>query len=365
MISITVNGVDTLYSSIDANYPASAIKIDCDIKDAGTADITIPPNSLALAFGNYDYRKPYRDIVEIKRDEELLFRGRLISKRRDVWMNARFTCEGELAMFKDGVIRADTYTGAPSALFGTVVSAYNEQVDTFKRFSVGTVTVTTTESSPCLELEKAVSTAEALAKLREKYGGYITFRTAAGTRYIDWLASLSAVSDQMIEFGSNLLDVAITKANSDYANRIIPFGKKVNDEYVKLSGRPDYVEDQTAQASYGIVAKAVYFSDVEDPATLLIRANAELAERSRIIDTITVSALDLKELANIPQIGLATTDGLDVGLTVRVKSAPHGIDALYPITHRTYDLLNPKNGKITLGGSIVNLTSVLAGNGGI
>ena len=363
-IRITADSAGLLYSSNNKAYPARSIKYDRDIKDAGSAEIVIPPDSSALTYGNYDYIKPFRDIVEISRGNDIVFRGRVISKARDFWKNAKLTCEGELAFFKDAVIRAHTYTGSPETLFGSIITEYNSQVDSYKRFSVGVISVTTTERSPELVLEKAVSSADALSLLRTKYGGYFTFRTSDGTRYIDWLSSLSDTTSQPIEFGSNMLDLAITTTNKDYANRIIPYGKQINGEYIALSGGTDYVEDAAGQATYGIVSKTVFFSDVEDAGTLLIRANQMLAESSKMISTITASALDLKELAGVPGIGAAASDGLDVGMTVRVKSVPHEIDMLCLITHRSYDVLNPKNGRITLGGSPVTLTSSLAQNGG-
>ena len=361
---ILMDGRDMIYSSLDEGYPAVELKVERDVKDAGAAEITLPPTSLAIDYGGYDALKPYKSLIEILRGDEILFRGRLISKKRDFWKRAKLTCEGELAFFKDSTIREHTYTGAPATLFAAVVTEHNSQIDTWKRFAVGTVTVTTTETSPALELDKAVSAADALAKLREKYGGYFKFRTRGGARYIDWAADLTSESSQNIEFGSNLLDLAVTTTNNNYANRIVPYGKRIDDAYVTLSGRVDYVEDAAAQAVYGIVSRAVYYNDVEDSATLLIRANADLAERSKMISTLTVSALDLKELAGVPQVSFAG-DGLDVGMLVRVKSAPHGINALYLVTHRTYDLLDPKNSKITLGGSPVTLTGQLAAIGGI
>lgn len=367
---VIANNSAVLYDSSLPRLALSRLIVNKKINDAGSAEFTIPADSGALQPGDYQSLLiPYRCIIEIYRDGDStpLFRGRVISGKKDFYNSKVVTCEGEAAFFRDSVVRPHTYSGSLEWLFQKIVSLHNAQVDQYKGFFFGSVTVVTTESVPSLTVERTITAAEALKKLRETYGGYITFSTdAQGKRRINWLAQLGSAADQTICYGKNLLDLAVTTTNKDYANRIYAYGKMVNDEYITLDvDGHDYVEDAAAQAVYGIVTKILSCPDVEDDATLLVRAGKALAESSVMIDSITVSALDLSRLAKVPQFSeQSPAAGLDVGLAVYVESPPHGVNGTYMITQRTYDLLNPKNDKITLGGSEISLTEELAVKGG-
>ena len=96
-----------------------------------------------------------------------------------------------------------------------------------------------------------------------------------------------------------------------------------------------------------------------------IRANQALAEHKKIITTLSVKAVDLASLTGAPELsGVVAEMGFAVGMQVLVNSPKHDVDDYYLVTARTYDLLNPKNDKITLGGLPATLTGELAGNGG-
>jgi hypothetical protein len=109
----------------------------------------------------------------------LLFRGRALYPEDDFYNRRTITCEGERCFFRDGVHRPYVYQDGPAAIFSTVVELYNAQVDEFKRFKVGTVTVTDPNNYIRLESESAESFAATIDKLVERCGGYVVFTTNA------------------------------------------------------------------------------------------------------------------------------------------------------------------------------------------
>jgi hypothetical protein len=202
--------------------------------------------------------------VEIYRDGVLQFRGRALYPTDDFYNRRTITCEGERNFLHDGVCRPYIYQDGPAAIFAQVVQLYNAQVDPFKQFAVGTVTVTDPNNYIRLESERAESFAAVLDKLVERCGGYITFTTnSSGQRAINWLADLGYRSQQVIEFGSNLLDFSRSSANTDLATVVIPYGAKdeATGEFVNIASVNDgldFIQDYDAVALRGVIAQAVY-----------------------------------------------------------------------------------------------------------
>lgn len=339
-----------VYDSRLDDYKLLGLTTTSGLNKAGTASIVMPPEHPA-----YNDFTSYRTVVRVYRDNKLVFRGRALYPSDDFYNRRTITCEGELNFFRDGVARPYIYQDAPDVIFTQVVGLYNAQVEAFKQFKVGTITVTDPNNYIRLESEKAEQFSDTLNKLLERCGGYFVFTTdAAGDRVINWLAELGYQSSQVIEFGENLLDFTRTGANTDLVNVLIPYGIKDEETGERLTIESvndglDFIQDYDAVALRGVVARAVYWDDVSEPENLLAKAQQYLNDSKNAITTLTLSALDLSRLdSNI--------DDYQVGDNIRVRSKPHGVDELFQLTERTEDLLNPANDRITLGKSVPTLT---------
>jgi len=363
-----------VYDSRLDGYELSALSYTASLQKAGTATLTMPPGHPA-----YDYFKSYTTVVTIYKDDELLFRGRALYPTDDFYNFRTITCEGELNFFRDGVHRPYVYQDGPAAILAQVVELYNAQVEAYKQFDVGTVTVTDPNNYIRIENSKAEQFSDTLNKLRELCGGYFVI-TQSGTssrRVLNWYAELEYRTRQAVEFGENLLDYARTGGNSDLVTVVIPYGAKIEPPEEETTedteateegsetettgetgerltvesvneGR-DYVQDYDAVARYGVIARAVYWDDVTEPANLLARAQKYLHENKSIITTLELSALDLSRVD-------VSMDSMQVGDLVRVRSKPHGVDEDFLLTDRTEDLLHPENSKVTLGKEAQTLT---------
>lgn len=343
----------------------------------GTANIIMPPGHPA-----YNALVAHRSIVEMYRDNVLRFRGRALTPADDFYNRRTWLIEGEFCLFQDGTHRPYLYQDAPAAIFRAIVEDYNSQVEEFKRFRVGDITVTDANDYVRLESERAEQSLAVLNKLLDRCGGKIIFTTADdGARVINWYANPGLRSRQTIEFGSNLLDFARDGANTDLATVIIPYGamdqetgKRVTIESV--NGGLDYLVDEEAKALRGYISRPVYWDDVTTPANLLRKAREWLEEHRYLITTLTLTALDLSRLtkpikreenavAGLAIAGLAVVgedtaigniDSFQEGDTIHVLSKPHAVDEDFHLTEITENWLVPDASTIKLGKSTRSLT---------
>lgn len=320
------------------------------VEVAGTATLTMRPGH-----PSYDRFVSYRTLIEIYRRDSLIFRGRALYPYDDRYGCRTVTFEGEKCFFRDSVMRPYLFQDTPEAILAEVVAQHNTQVEQFKTFQVGTVTVTDPNDYVRLESENAEQTSATLDKLRERCGGFFVFTTdSEGIRRINWLEKLEYLSGQSIEFGENLLDYSRSGSDMGLATRIIPYGAKDPETGTRLTIESvnnglDYVEDAEAVALRGVIALPVFWDDVTRAENLLTKAQKYLASSKMMVSTLSLSAVDLSALDK-------NIDTFQVGDQVRVLSRPHGVDDTFLLRDRTYDLLNPANDTITLGKDMTTLT---------
>ena len=345
------------YDSRVEEYDLLELSRTGGLNKGGTATITMPPGHPA-----YNLFASYRTVVEIYRDGRRLFRGRALYPE-DKYNNERtITCEGELCFFRDGVSRPYLYQDTPAAIFTAVVEAYNEQVEFFKQFKVGEITVTDPNDYIALESETAESTLDTLSKLVERCGGYIVFTTNEYDEpVVNWYAELTALNNQAIEFGENMLDFARDGTNTDLCTAVLPYGAKSEATgqrvtIASVNGGLDYIKDEAAVAIRGTIFHYPVWDDVTKPANLLTKARQYMEEHRYYIDTLKLTALDLSSMDK-------TLDCFYEGDIIRVKSAPHAVDEDFQLSEMSEDLLNPAKGSITLGKQRKTMTgSTVAGD---
>jgi phage minor structural protein, N-terminal region len=359
---INALGETTVYDSRRDEQALSKLTTADKLNTAGSAEIAFPAGHFNASSLD-SLIVPFRTVVEIMltddtfRGETLLFRGRALLPSRDFFRTLTVHCEGEYNFLCDSVVDAGTLTGTPSALLSSLITAHNSQVDVFKRFTVGTVSVSPSVD-PSVELKEATSTAAALTKLIEQVGGVIRFDTVNGSRTISWLASDGA-NPQQIHYGANLLDLKAEYANTELCTRVIPYGKATDGVRLQLPS-PGYVEDADAQTIYGIIAKAVVFNECETVADLTAKATEYLNEHKSPVSSLTVNAVDLSATGQPwDDSTVVDTTPWVVGKTITIKSAPHGINGAWLLTERTHDLLNPSNDRITLGTPPTPISSIV------
>ena len=339
-----------VYDNRLEDYGVLGLSVTTALNKGGAATIILPPGHPA-----YNSFTSYKTIVEIYRDGALLFRGRVLYPDDDFYNRRTITCEGERCFLRDGILRPYLYQDDPAVIFRHIVDLYNAQVDDFKWFTVGEVTVTDPNNYIRLESENAETFADVIDQMVERVGGYITFTTnAEGTRCINWVDDIGTQSSQVVEFGENLLDFARTGASPDLATVLIPYGAKNEEDGTRLTiasvnDGQDFIQDYDAVALRGVIAKTMTWDDVTDPSNLLRKAQQYLATAKLAITGLQLSAADLSRLDK-------SLDNFRVGDRVRVLSRPHKVDDWFMLTERTEDLLDAAGGSISLGKDLATLT---------
>lgn len=294
-----------------------------------------------------------KTIIKVYKYNRLIFRGRVITEQQGFYNDKTFTCEGELSFLLDSIQRPYQYTGAPDELFTQFINNHNDQVDEVKRFEIGEITVTDTNdyiNRSNTEYEDTLTNIN--NHLVEHDGGYLHItRGDNEVPRINWFEDFPYKSGQKIEFGENLLDFTKTNSAVDIATAIIPLGAKLGEgadaqetrvTIESVNNGLDYIVDDLAVATYGLIFKVVTFDNVTEPSNLLNNARQYLTESINQNITIELSAIDLSLLDY-------TIDSFKLGDYIDIESKPHGVEDTLLLQKQSIDLLKPDNDTITLG----------------
>lgn len=299
----------------------------------------------------YDLINLRKSLIDVYQNGELIFSGVPVKTSTDFWNTMTVECEGDLTFLNDSIQRQAKYENQTVAgLLTTFLNIHNSQVDSFKQFELGTVSVSAGGS--ILRFTNYQSTMEEIGEdLIDNYGGYIRTRHENGHRYLDYLAESSRVSTQKVIIGRNLMDLVQDTDTVDICTVIIPLGAKVGDSEVEglesrltiesVNDGNDFIIG-TGADFYGYIWKTVTWDDVNTPSILKSKAQSYLENVQWENLVITATAFDL---------GLADEDVEQFRIldTITVTSAPHGLNRPFVLTKLEIDLNNPANTLITLG----------------
>lgn len=304
--------------------------------------------SLPSANQSYDELVHGKSVVRVFDDQALLWTGRVIDTSVDFTKMMVITAEGIFAFFNDSVFRPADYGENLTGFINYVIENHNGQVDVFKRFQIGQVSVSSQSGKAVYKSSDSYrNTRAVLDEVRKNFGGHFVAYEHDGANYLNYIADFEGISGQRIDFGKNLLDVTYGVSGEMRRTVVIPLGKTVGDTKQRLTitsvnqGK-DYLIHEEAAAQYGKIVTEVVYDDVTDPAELLQRGSAELASLAHPAPSIVVTAVDLSLVDQ-------SIDTFHVGDRVHVISPPHGIDEDLEVTAIRLDLAKPDKSEITLG----------------
>ena len=227
----------------------------------------------------YDKFVKLKTVVTVKKSGKIVFRGRVLNDTTDYWNKGEFTCEGELGFLQDSIVRPFEFQGTPEQLFRKFIEEHNAQVDEFKRFKIGTVTVVDTNDYINRSTSDYPTTLGILesALIGTSLGGHLYITHGAygmdPTPTIHYVADFPKTSAQGIEFGVNLRDFLKTDSAEELATAVIPLGVQ-NDSgggrvtIASANNGVDYLYNAEAVAARGWVFKTVVWDDVNLPVNL-------------------------------------------------------------------------------------------------
>lgn len=341
---------ETFYDPRVKVYTIVAPTLKLEVNKSGSFDFKVYPSHPL-----FDRINKLKSTVEVYRDSDLLFRGRVLDDELDIDNGKKVVTEGELAYFNDTILRPYAFEGSVEDYLRLIIDQHNSQVGAEKQFTVGRVTVTDPNDYIVRSDSSYPNSWDVVEdKLISSLGGYLQVRREAGTNYLDYLADSSQRSSQTIELGKNMLDLARTSSASELYTAILPLGAdlKNDDDEDQQSGErltiesvnagQDYIQDDEAVTKYGFIVKVQEWKDVTIADNLLTKARKELTQAVKLNLTLELTAVDLS-LTN------AAIDHFQFFDYVRVRSAPHNVDELMLIKKQELHLDDPSKDKLTLG----------------
>lgn len=353
-----------LHDVRDEEYMLLEPKISLELNKTGNFDFSILPGH-----PNADIINKLKSKISVYEDNELLFEGRSLTDEIDFQRTGQIACEGELAFLLDSVQRAHTYgSESPEVhkadnnidIFKALIAEHNSQMGADKQFTVGTIDI---DSVPIKKLSTNYENTWDFINTNfiGKYPGYLRVRHENGIRYLDYVKQYGKVSNQVIRFGENLLDLKKYTKAENIKTAIIPVGGNGVTNIASANGGKDYIYNQEAVDLYGWIYEKVDFPDAVDPKDLLAKGQEYLKTCVNLAITIELTAVDLHMID-------VDINAIRLGDLVPCVSQQHGllstmgdVSTYYLVSKYEIDLENPANNKIVLGRTISSLTDKVAG----
>lgn len=359
----------------------SAAVLTEGINAQGAFDFTVPRIN-----ANYDQLRPRHGIVRIFRDGQLRWRGRIMRIRKG-WDNAKVVhAEGALAFLQDSTIPPFAFKGSPEAFVSWILSLHNDEMGSndVRRIDLGRVTVVDPNGVIVRSSDTALSGWDLLRTkgFESSLGGY--FRYNVGENTLDWLADFTdaygdrIVSNQPVQFGRNLIDLAIEQNAVDVVTCLLPYGARVEETIPDVSSGTastpatatwggarltvESVNDGSAvlrhaagREIWGDVYGTEIFDEITEAANLKTAGLAYLDEQyDRVRVSLAVTAADLS-------LTDSQMDEITPGVYVPAVSAPHSVNELLLCTAKTTNLIDPASTTITLGVGSKPLSALIGG----
>lgn len=363
----TYAGTTLIYSTADddaAHRLAESPVADLQVNAAGQLTFCMPPGHAC-----YDSIQEMVTVISLRKNGQVIWSGRAVKIVEDLWKRRKVTCEGALAYLNDSIQPQEEYhiTGATAyrEYLIRLIQIHNEQVDTFKQFEIGQVTMLYYGVSYYRYTTYQTTMKELSDDLIEDVGGFLRVRYEDGHQYLDYIEDYDRTCDQQIEFGTNLLDFSKTIDCTNLATRIIPLGAKIESEsetpgtdtpeglqerltIASVNDGKVYLESEAAQ-TYGTITQAVIWDDVTTAQALKAKGQEWLNDSQYENLVLTVKAVDLLSTSG-------DFDSFNLGDAIRVVSQPHGMNRNFPLTKMQIYLDAPQKNTITLGTEIKNRT---------
>ena len=362
MYRVMCNG-KTLYDTRADDRTLTSPRVTLEDNDAGTFEFTIDVKHPEYNLFTQDPTL----VVEVFQGDEILFKGRVIEEINDFHKRKNILCEGELAYLKDSIQpQAEYHDLTVRQYLETLINIHNSKVEKEKQFTIGIVTVTD-PNDKLYKFSNYESTLDVIrTDLLDTYGGHLRIRYDKGVRYLDYLEDYPNTSNQVIEFGKNLLDFTKNYDLTDICTVVIPLGSKLEEpgdvgkleHYVDIksvNNGKDYIVNEKATKEFGWIEKIVHYDNVGVPANLKRKGLEFLNSKQFANLYLEIKAIDLSIL-NVDSDKIRLLD------MVRVLSPVHGLDKFFPVSKLTIQLDSPAQNTFSLGEDVkASMTSQNSG----
>lgn len=310
----------------------------------------------------YGLLKPFKTKVDVynTRSGFYEFRGRVLEPDQSMDQNGNlqtsYLCEGMAAYLHDSQQRHLEYRGSPLQLLTTLIHYHNGQVEPYKQFKIGNVTVTDPNDYVYYYLSAEQSTWDAIQdKLVSRLGGELQVREEADGLYLDYLKEIGGHSDTEIRLARNLVTNTRKVDVTEIVSRLTPLGERIpsedpnatdaSEERLTISavnnGKP-YLDRPDLIAEFGLQGGSKTWDDVTQATVLLSKGRDYLNNQKTILSQISVTALDLSLID-------LSFDAFRLGYYHRLVNPIMGIDESLRIVGMKVSLDKPETNALIIG----------------
>ena len=360
VVELINNGVSTIIHDEDIKLKNG--KVVKGINTIDSFNFTILPNNAGFYLINefttlvtvYNTsRERYEFIGRVLYAETTMDESGLITKT--------VTCENLFGYLCDSVqLYAITQNWTVSGLLQHLIDCHNSQVEGYKHFKLGTITVTDNNDNLYQAVQRENTWDSIKSKLLDKLGGELQFRVEEDGIYLDYLEKIGEEKQTEIALSVNMKAITREQDPTSIITRLIPLGAKITVDGEETEERIDvseqnngsiYIDDSDAIALYGVHVGLIEWDDVTSDAILASKGREWLLSNNKVQVKYSISALDLS------LIGLAIDD-FEVGNTYPIKNALIGIDDKARIIKKNIDVCEETKSTIEVGDNLKTLSDI-------
>ncbi len=350
------------------------------MQSSQTATLTQSLNAIdtlefSLGYDNpgYNLITPMQSMVKVFQDGNLIFYGRIIKQKPVMDTSGliyqTFDANSIEDFLHDSVqIQQKISNCDLKTYLQAIISQHNSQVENYKKFNVGTVTVTDSAGSADRYLDYEDTFDAITNRLIDVYGGYIT--VDYDTMTINYLASVGEKGSTPLRIGFNMKSANKTIDPTSVVTRLIPTGADIDSDTADTTdtsslttdkqattpkvalSNPNYVDNQALIDEFGIIVGTQNFDGVTDATVLQQKAQNWLNSQSAATESWEI------EVSNLHLID-KTIDDFKVGNQYQFINDFVAPTDWLQVAELDLDLVTPTNSTIKIGDVNMNLSAYL------
>lgn len=251
------------------------------------------------------------------------------------------------------------------AFLKEIIRIHNQQVEPYKQFQVGAVTVR--DNGELLRGLGYQSTADTIKeKLLDRLGGTLILRQVGTINYLDYLSDYGKNSETPLQLTKNLKSATRDINISELFTRIVPVGQDIEDtsttdievgtdfsrpKYTidSVNGGKNYLDDPALIEKFGLSTGIVEFSTVKDPVILKQRGQQWLRDQSLMFVTWEVEAIEIGFLDKRYEL-------ITLGNSYKVDNPFIYTVERLQVIEKKFSILTPQRVNVTIGSKKKKLT---------
>lgn len=344
-------------------------------------ELTLEKNELGSFTFTIPAINPYYDkiglkttVISVEEDGAEIFMGYVTEMNKQFSLDIEVTCEGELGYLQDRdcIIEEKVYSPAELVRLAVSTDTSDKQfAKEGKAFNLGEVTKQKTGTGKDDKESKSVSDCWSAVKtnLADKFGGYLRLRKIVKMendilvyhRYLDYLDTVPDQTDQVIQFGVNLLDVSYYLKTNQLVNSVRVIGYETTGWFIFTSTNQIEVTVNNDESikKYGLCQRILIVDGTSSSRDSLRQKGLEELTKytEQFTGSITMNASDLADIG-------VDVDRLAFLKNARAISEAHGLANWMLCVKEVIPLDALEEKEFTFGESCSTLSALQASNFG-